>query len=60
MIGFSLRQPIDYQKICREIDGLIKKEIKSQKQAESTILVIRLAQATETQEIQEIKKIESI
>jgi hypothetical protein len=55
MISFSLREPINYQKICQEIDRLLKKEINSQKQAESTLLVIKLI---ETKEVEEIKKIE--
>ena len=58
MISFSLKEPISYQKLVQEIDNLIKKQIKNQKQAESTVLVIRLTEITQVID-SEIKKIEA-
>lgn len=55
MIYFSLKEPVSYQKICQEIEKLLNKEIKSQKQAESTLLVIKLSQVTDHQEIKKLK-----
>ncbi len=56
MIYFSLKEPLSYQKICQEIEKLLNKEIKNKKQAESTLLVIKLSQIIDQEE--EIKKLE--
>lgn len=56
MIYFSLKEPVSYQQICQEIDKLLKKEINSKEKAESSILVIKVSEITNAQEI---KKIES-
>ena len=54
MIIFSLKEPIAYDKICKKIDDMLKKEIKNKKQAENSYLVINLKEATEYQEIKKL------
>jgi hypothetical protein len=54
MIVFSLKEPIAYDKICKKIDDMLKKEIKNRKQAENSLLVIDLKEAIDYQEIKKI------
>ena len=55
VVAFSLSEPIAYDKICKRIDEMLKKEIKSQEQAQKSVLVISVQSVSEQQEIKRLE-----
>jgi hypothetical protein len=54
MIAFSLKNPVSHQLLIKKIDDLIRKEIKSQEQAQDSILVISIKTAIDPDNIKKI------
>jgi len=54
MIAFCLKNPISHQELIKRIDEMIRKQIKSQEQANQTVLVITLQNIQEPEDIKKL------
>jgi hypothetical protein len=54
MIAFCLKNPVSHQELIKRIDEMIRKEIKSQEQANQTALVITLQNIQEPEDIKKL------
>lgn len=55
VVAFSLSEPVAYEKICKRIDEMLKKEIKSPEQARNSVLVISVQTISEQEEIKKLE-----
>lgn len=51
MLSFSVNN-LNYEKLVKELDGLLKKEITTKKQMENTVLVLRLVEINDNKNLE--------